>query len=114
MMFHKLSAAALVSTFALLSNAAVIKMFHGRDCQGGESGEVNVWDNTCATHMRNGFQSFRIVANGGGGQKISAFSHNACIGAVTVCVDAGNVGHCYNSVNNDGGSNAFASHPFCR
>lgn len=32
MMFHKLSAAALVSPFALLSNAVVIKMFHGRDC----------------------------------------------------------------------------------
>lgn len=100
---------ALTATLAL-TNAAVVSLFSDTNCANA-AGTRNVEDNTCAA--LGGFQSYMITSGGGGGQLISAYSENSCLGAVTSCVGAGSLGTCFQSINGNGGSNAMSSGTSC-
>jgi hypothetical protein len=96
---------------AVMVNGAVLDLFSGPNCSGSVTSR-NVFDNTCA--QTGGFQSYRITSGGGGGQKISTYSRNACAGKSYTCTQAGNVGPCMNSYgDNFSGSNAVSSYTFC-
>lgn len=67
-----------VAALALASGASAfaVDAFQGPGCT-GSSQYVNIWDNTCGSWMR-GFQSFRVVYYGGGGQNGHFCRANTC------------------------------------
>lgn len=93
-----------------LSNAVVVDLFDDTDCN-TPAGSRNVYDNSCAP--LGGFQSYRITNSGGSGQQLSAYSRNACAGAVTSCTGVAATGGCIRATNDNGGSNAMSSSPVC-
>jgi hypothetical protein len=96
---------AFIGTFAL-TNAVVVEMFADEGC-GQSVGTRNVYDNTCAPTQ--GFQSFRVISNGGGNQFVRSYSPNNCAGPQTQCIPASGVYNCIRAINGAGGSNAFGS-----
>lgn len=88
------------------THTAIIHYFRDSGCE-GYLGEVNVWDNTCATWMDTSWKSFRIVAPGGGNQQISSYKHGVCVYPAVACTYARDVGRCV-----EGGGSAFGSSVF--
>lgn len=110
MHFKKIILAAAAASVASVKGAE-IEFWTGPNCS-GDAAYRNVYDNTCAP--TGGFQSFRITSGGGGGQYITSYSQNACIGTHYTCVNAGDVGPCLNSYGADySGSNAISSGTGC-
>ncbi|PPR04224.1 hypothetical protein CVT24_013306 [Panaeolus cyanescens] len=112
MQFNLLSLFVATAAFTGVSQAYVVQLFSGTNCN-GDTWERNVWDNTCA--YERGFQSFRMTTHGGGLQQMTIYSRQACAGATTFqgCAAGVNsipIGQCFNAVNGDGGSNALSSY----
>jgi hypothetical protein len=89
-----------------LARAAIIEMYHDEGCW-GYLGEVNVWDNTCASWMETEWKSFRVTAPGSWGQQISSYKHGVCVYPAVVCTSATQMGRCV-----DGYGRAFGSSLF--
>jgi hypothetical protein len=105
-----IKAAILLAALTATANAAVVDFFNDNNCQ-DFSYSRNIYDNTCGP--TGGFQSFRVTADGGNFQRLTAYSRNACAGASTACIDAyGNYG-CVSATNVNGGSNAMSSGTDC-
>ena len=94
------------------AQAYIVELYDDTDCT-GDSTSRNVYDNTCA--YTSGFQSLKLTYNGGDFQQLTAYSPQACAGAVTFqgCaagVDSLELNECHNTTNSDGGSNALSSY----
>ncbi|KAK4446276.1 hypothetical protein QBC34DRAFT_470040 [Podospora aff. communis PSN243] len=98
---------AIVAALTAASNAVIVQLFSDTNCRVA-AGERNVWDNSCAP--TGGFQSYRITFPGAYGQKLLAYSRNACVAPHTSCVSASyRSGICERATNAKGGSNALGS-----
>lgn len=83
MHFPNLAVAALA--LATGASAFAVDTFSGPNCS-GSSQYVNIWDNTCGSWM-NGFQSFRVVYYGSGGQNAHICRQNTCNGCTKWRID---------------------------
>ncbi|KAG8532439.1 uncharacterized protein KY384_002316 [Bacidia gigantensis] len=94
------------------SQAYVAELYTKKGCTGAVA-KRNVYDNTCA--YTGGFQSFKLTTKGGEGQRLNAYSRNACAGPVTYDACAGGddsmpLNVCHQATDADGGSNALSSY----
>ena len=111
-MVHLTSTLALAAALLSSASAIVVNYYNDEACT-DLANTVHVFDNTCSTAT--GLYSSFIIITGptDSGQFASAFSRNACAGAVTACISGNQLNQCTRVVNGDGASNAMGSGTSC-
>ena len=94
----------LAATCIAATQAFVVTLWTEPNC-GGAAASRNVYDNTCA--YTGGYQSYEITTGGADGQQLTAYSPNACAGAITSQTCGTSSTGC---INTNGGSNAITSY----